>query len=203
MPVKKNLLRERFGRWTVIAAAPSVNRKTRWVCRCECGTERIVVSWLLTNGNSSSCGCYQRERNGQTVRTHGMSKSSEYSIWGLIKGRCSNPNLESYKNYGGRGVRMCHRWLSSFDNFYSDIGPRPSKQHTVERIDNNKGYGPDNCRWATRKEQAQNRRVNIYVTHEGERVTLTEAARRSGINWGTLRKRWIKGKDLFAPVRKW
>jgi hypothetical protein len=154
-------------------------------------------------GKSSSCGCYQKERNPEILRTHGMSYSDEYLIWGLIKGRCTNPKLSHYKTYGGRGISVCSRWFDSFENFYADMGPRPSKLHTIDRypdVDGN--YEPNNCRWATRKEQARNRRDNRCVVYEGKRMTLSKAVERSGFSRSTLNKRLKKGSDLFAPVHK-
>ena len=196
---KKNLLGQRFGRWLVIAEAPSVSR-TQWLCRCDCGVEKNVLTIHLTRGKSVSCGCYKDEKTAARLKTHRMTESDEYRIWSLMKGRCCNPNIPHYDIYGGRGIRVCDRWLESFEAFYSDMGPRPSKEYSIDRINNNGNYEPGNVRWATDVEQARNTRRNVYVIYEGERIALSEAAERSGINYGTLKWRLGAGKDLFAPV---
>lgn len=133
----------------------------------------------------------------------GGKRTPEYSSWESMKGRCLNPRSPSYPKYGGRGITVCDRWVSSFENFLADMGKRPSLSHSLERMDNLKGYDPDNCRWATRTEQQNNRRVNARLTCNGETLTLAQWVKRSGINRdtlnGRLRRGWPIEKALGVP----
>lgn len=140
--------------------------RARFVCRCDCGTEKIISSGNLGKGKSNSCGCLQRE--GATARLnanrkikHGMKRrgnpAPEYAVWSMMKKRCHDPEDKDYRHYGGRGIVVCQRWRDSFENFIADMGRRPPGL-TLERKDNSKGYEPSNCKWATWTEQAKNRR---------------------------------------------
>jgi hypothetical protein len=138
--------------------------------------------------------------------THGMSRSSEFKIWTGIHQRCTNPNSEFYKYYGGRGISRCARW-ESFEAFYADMGPRPSPKHTIDRIDNDGNYEPGNCRWATKAVQASNTRKNVYFTINGERAHLSEWARRYNIDPDLVSQRIIRDgmdpeKALTKPKRR-
>lgn len=148
--------------------------RTAWFCRCDCGGYTIVSGKSLRNGNTRSCGCLFM--NG--ITKHGLHLSPENLIWRGMKYRCNNPNFRLYKNYGGRGIKVCEKWAASFEAFYADMGPRPSELHSIERIDNDGNYEPDNCRWATRKEQQRNRRAcRPVIRGDGESYkTLVEAA---------------------------
>jgi hypothetical protein len=129
-------------------------------------------------------------------KTHGNSRLNEYAIWHLIKVRCYNKNNKAYYRYGGRGIVMCDEWRDSFMAFYEDMGNRPSKDHSIDRIENDKGYYKENCRWATRKEQQNNRRNSIRVVHKGVIRSLREISDITGINYNTVCKRYQKGHDL-------
>jgi hypothetical protein len=156
MPKLINLNGKQFGLWTVLG----YTEHGRWLCRCQCGQLVTVFSESLSQGRSTKCKSGIHNNIGNRARTHGMSRRgiSEYSAWLSMKQRCSNPNYRNYKFWGGRGIAVCERWKDSFENFFSDMGKKPTPQHSLDRIDNDKGYGPDNCRWVTRSVQNSNRR---------------------------------------------
>ena len=129
-----------------------------WKCKCDCGKETFVSSDNLRSGNTTSCGCLQKERASETKTIHRQSYSSEYRAWQNMKARCYNPNNKYYKNYGERGIEVCDRWKDSFENFFEDMGPKPSSKHSIDRIDVNGNYEPENCKWSTDQEQARNKR---------------------------------------------
>lgn len=154
---------EQFNRYTVVGyAGISISGKTLWLCRCECGNERTVVGSNLQNGHQQSCGCLKSELTRIRMTTHGHhpteGQSPEYTAWCNIKSRCYNPEADNYPYYGGRGIRVCDRWLNSFADFLSDVGEKPSAKHTIDRINNEGNYEPGNCHWITMKQQCANRR---------------------------------------------
>jgi len=143
--------------------------------------------------------------------THGGTYTPEYRSWQMMKSRCRNPNNASYKNYGGRGIKICKRWINSFENFLKDMGPRPSAQHTLDRKNNDGNYTPKNCQWATKKEQVANRRPTSFssrmITYKGETLTIVAWAHRVGIKGGTLHARltycrWDVERALTTPVQR-
>jgi hypothetical protein len=159
-----------------------------WNCICVCGRHTVVRGAALRSGTTGSCGCLHREiaaRVGDRSRTHGMSGTTEHIIWTGMIGRCTNPHDHAYANYGGRGITVCPRWMK-FENFLADMGKRPSRRHSLDRKENDKGYSLSNCRWATSTEQAQNRRSAHIIEFRGEQLLLTEWARRLGIRATTL-----------------
>ena len=146
-----------FGHWEVLGLlGRDKSRCSIWLCVCTCGTKKGVRSSNLLNGSSTGCGCV---RDKEAV-THGMTKTKEYRTWSSIKSRCYNTKGKYYHHYGGRGIKVCERWLESFENFYEDMGERPSNSHSIERLDVNEDYSPDNCVWITSEKQLRNRRKN-------------------------------------------
>jgi len=193
-----------FGRWHVLYRADARRNcpQVLWWCRCECGTERAVLSGSLKNGASRSCGCWNREVLLARWRTHGKSGSlnngfqdrvPEYNAWAAMKDRCLNPKNAGFHNYGGRGITVCERWRSSFETFLNDMGGKPSPRHTLDRLDNDGPYCKENCRWATRQEQMNNVRYNHLLTLNGETQTMAEWSRRLGIPYATLKDRLRRG----------
>jgi hypothetical protein len=191
---------KRFGMWVAVSRSANKGTRTAWLCRCDCGKEESVLTCHLVSGKSFSCGCNKYLLQAKRLTTHGMSNSDEYRIWSLMIGRCTNSSNTSYKDYGGRGISVCDRW-KDFTNFYSDIGPRPTKGHSIGRVDNDKGYSPDNCRWETHEQQANNTRRNSYHVIDGERKTLAEICRERGLNYGTVKWRIYNGESILEAIR--
>ena len=148
------------------------------LCSCKCGIEKNFQFSTIKNGNVKSCGCYSaemaRERMILKNKKHGMHSTSEYNTWQSIKKRCLNKNNKNYHNYGGRGISICDEWLNSFENFFNDMGIKPYKESSIERIDNNKGYSKLNCKWASKKEQSRNQRSNRLITYNNETKCVAE-----------------------------
>lgn len=201
-----DLTGQRYGRLTV--TGPYIDRK--WTCRCDCGNTKEIFQGSLRRGLTKSCGCLNSEVTAERNRTHGMAprheRPTEYTIWALMRTRCQDTTSKSYPRYGGRGITVCERWSSSFEAFYEDMGPRPSPQHQIDRIDNDGSYTPENCRWADLVTQRNNMSSNLRLTYNGETRTLADWSRATGIPYDTLKQRigkmkWSVERALTAPVR--
>lgn len=209
MSALKNLVGQKFGRLTVLERAENAkDGHARWKCRCDCGREVVVFGNSLIRGVTKSCGCLHDELTVQRSTKHGKCHSKTYRLWAAIKTRCFNPNYKAYKHYGGRGITIYEPWRNDFAAFYDYVSKLEhfgEEGYTLDRKDNGGNYEPGNLQWATQKEQNRNQRTNVIVEYNGERMTLVEAAERSGIDYDALRYRidhcW-SGDKLFDPSRK-
>lgn len=192
-----------FSRLTVVSAA-MFSRANRYklTVRCACGTEKEVSIYYLLSGLVKSCGCLRTEMATVSKTTHGLRSAPEYGVYDNMMSRCNNPKHIDYKLYGGRGIKICPEWSGNFAKFYEDLGPRPSPEHQLDRIDNSLGYSKDNCRWVTRSENNRNKRNTIMIEHEGEVRPLIEWAERYGLNYNCCFYRYRqgdRGDKLFRP----
>ena len=203
---RKDLTGERFGRLTVVEFVPNDKPSAFWRCICDCGNETIVCGCELKRGHIKSCRCFNKEKVSEARTKHGKRKTRLYRIWLSIKNRCNNSKSDKYKDYGGRGIKICKEWENDFQAFYDwSMANGYTDELTIDRIDNDKGYSPENCRWADRKTQNRNKRNNIFVEYKGEYMSLAEASERSGINLKVLQCRYRnceRDERLFRPVKK-
>src|SRR5574340_826295 len=170
----------RFGRLIAIKPAGTNHlRQKLWECHCDCGQSAIYPGNALRTGRATSCGMHRDEH----ATRHGGRFLPEYKVWLSMNQRCKNPKSKAYHNYGGRGIRVCEAWENSFQAFFESLGPRPSPSHTLERQNNELGYSPENCIWATRKEQIRNRRTTRLFEFDGELRTATEISEKLGLSY--------------------
>jgi predicted nucleic acid-binding Zn ribbon protein len=196
----KNILGNKYGRLTVIEFDRLVKYKgVFWKCKCDCGTVKIIRSGDLISGNTTSCGCYLKEIIGKSTITHGQTcgKSHNeypkaYKVWKSMINRCYTKSSNAYSNYGGRGITVCDRWKNSFTNFYEDMGD-PPEGHSIERIDVNGNYCPENCKWIPNKDQHKNKRTTVKVLLNGELMIQADAAKKLNKHPATLCD-WHKGR---------
>lgn len=193
---------QRFGRLEVVEEAlRGASKKRQVVCRCDCGKTVTIQLSNLTTGNTTSCGCYRNEMTAQRSTAHGSWQEPEYDAWINMKSRCLNPNRPDFASYGGRGIRIDPRWIESFQAFRSDLGPRPTSGHSLERVDVNGNYEPGNVIWATKKTQARNTRASRRITANGQTKTVAEWAEELGVSAKTIYTRLARGWSEEESVK--
>lgn len=191
----QDLVGLKFGRFTVVSFShKDKNHAILWLCRCDCGAERVVFAGNLRRGNSKSCGCHLKEVVGDQFRTHGMSNTLIYKRWAKAKSRCENPKNPRFEHYGGRGIKVCERW-QTFENFYEDMAPTYEEGLSLERNDVDKDYEPGNCSWIPRLDQAKNKQKKTIVETPWGPMKLADAARKSGISYYVLHGRMVSGRN--------
>jgi len=197
-----------YGRFTVIGFAEK-GIPSYWFCKCECGNITKISTPNIQSGHTKSCGCLNKEVVSALKTKHGHANKGnatvEYSTWQRMISRCCNSLNSGYNDYGGRGITVCERW-QKFENFLADMGQRPSKEYSIDRIDVNGNYCPENCRWATPKEQANNKRSNRLLGFNGIVMNMTQWAEKLGVNMKTIHDRidrygWTIEKTLTTPSR--
>lgn len=204
-----DIIGTKFTRWLVISRASNdAVGKAQFLCRCDCGAEKVLQGILLRRGVSKSCGCLKLEALSKRQKTHGHTANGKpsptFHSWAGMIARCTNPNNAHYKYYGGVGISVCDRW-HSFSNFLQDMGEKPPRM-SIDRIDVSGNYEPSNCRWATAKEQARNKTNNTMLTANGETLCLAAWAERLGINQMSLSHRinngWSHEDAINTPIAK-
>ena len=200
----QDLTGQRFGRLTVIErACPEKKDKVYWICRCDCGNYSIATGNNLKSGNTQGCGCMKIEGMRSANRTHGQTGTRLYKAWESMRQRCYNPKKDHYKDYGGRGIVVCDEWLNDFQAFYDwAMANGYAENLTLDRMDADGNYCPENCRWATVKEQQNNRRNNHLITYNGETHTIAEWSEIVGVNRNTLKGRIRKGLPIEEVLKK-
>lgn len=207
-----DLTGRQFGRLTVLQKSCSTRNGVKWECRCACGKTTLVFGASLRKGLTKSCGCYHSDivkKSAQKVglanRKHGMSQDRIHNIWRGMKQRCMDPNFHGFREYGGRGITVCPEWAESFEAFRDwALANGYQDDLTIDRIDNDGPYSPDNCQWITNKVQQSNRRNNRLLTYDGRTQTLAQWAEETGIGWGTIAARirsgWSVDRALTEPI---
>lgn len=200
---------DRFEMLTVVAPSqPTNNRIKQWECKCDCGTIKVVQEGNLKHGQVKSCGCLRKQRSAEVARNNftshgegsGGKTTTEYRTWVSMIQRCYQPTHDSYKHYGGRGITVCDEFRNSYPRFLEEIGRRPSIKHSLDRIDNSRGYEVGNIRWATREEQQNNRRDNRLLEFCGDSLSIAQISRRVGVPPDTLRQRINNGRSLKEAI---
>lgn len=198
-----DMIGDRYGSLSVIGRAENYRGNAQWLCKCDCGKIKTYIGFDLRKGKLRSCGC----KNPSAASDHGMAGSPTYFSWQAMRNRCNNKSARVYKYYGARGITVCERWNgpNDFPNFLADMGPRPDGK-SLERIDNDGVYSPSNCRWATQKEQMNNRRANRYIVLDGRRQTLsqwlTEFNLKSTVFQDRTSRGWTVERAIKTPLRE-
>lgn len=185
---------QRFGRLVCLEPRGQDSRGCfLWAFKCDCGTIKVIRGNHVYHGKIVSCSCEAAARCSKNFKSHGLTETVEYHSWRSLKSRCYNPSNKKYPSYGGRGITVCHRWMDSFENFIADMGNKPTPRHTIDRINNDLGYSPENCRWATPKEQSLNTRRNVFFEFNGKRLTVSEWSEETGISRSCINHRLERG----------
>lgn len=197
---------QRFGFLVVTGRARGTSGAFGWTVRCDCGRDAWASGSALRKGAKRSCGCQHRRLQSEAKRSHGRSGTPIYRVYYAMVQRCTDAKARSYPRYGGRGIRVCERWLESFDAFLADVGDRPSPLHEIERIDNDGHYEPGNVTWATRTQQQRNTSRNRVVEADGRRMTLVEWSEATGIERTVISARldrlgWSTERAVSEPVQ--
>lgn len=196
----EDLSGRRFGRFTVLKKSESRKQRRYWLCRCDCGVIKYADASNLKLGTTKSCGCWKRDNTSRIMFTHGLSKTKAYKTLTRMKQRCLNPNNPDYHHYGGRGIRICERWMRSVKLFIQDMGHPPTNSHSIERKSVNGNYEPGNCEWILKRDQPKNTRTNRRIEFNGTILHLSEWARVVGIHRTTIASRlnagWLVGRAL-------
>ncbi len=187
----------RFGRLVAISVVAGSSPLTKWLCQCDCGVIKPIRLAHLRQGRTQSCGCFHREVIAITPLTHGKTKTYEWRIWMLMRQRCNNPKSTPYTWYGGMGIKVCPRW-DSFENFLSDMGMAPSTKHSIDRKDSSGNYEPENCRWATKTEQARNKVNTVFAVVNGQKKSLADWCDQFGVPLALAGRRIRRG---WTPER--
>src|SRR3990167_106621 len=204
----KDLSGKIFGRLSIIEfigyfPRANGNRDAWWICECACGTRKKYPAYVLIGNATQSCGCLLKEVLEKRNTIHGRAKTPEHNAWCRMNRRCYDHNCKDFKNYGARGIDVCESWRFSFSNFFADMGERPSPKHSIERLDNDLGYSPENCIWATRHEQQRIKRNSTLITYKGQTLCPTDWVPIVGIDEGTIRWRithgWSVERTLTHP----
>lgn len=186
----KNYIGLKFGKWTVIGGPIRKQSRVLWECQCICGTVRFVYQTSLDSGKSRGCGSHKR----MNLKTHGLCGTKLYMIWALMKQRCGNPKNPNYHHYGGRNIKVCEEWEKDYVPFYNWSMSHGYKEGlSIDRINVNGDYTPDNCRWTDWETQSNNKRDNVFMEYNGERHTLSEWSKASGIDYQKVRHRFAIG----------
>lgn len=197
---------QKFGRLTLLERLEKNEKRNSYYfkCMCDCGNECKVLRSDMVNGNTKSCGCLSsRNFAGDITRTHGMRETRQYNIWSMMLARCNKPSNKSYKDYGGKGIRV--EW-SKFEEFWSDMSSTYSDDLTIDRIDNSKNYCKENCRWVTKAEQARNKTTNVLITFNGETLPVKTMCEKHGLHYRAIayriRSGWEVEKALTTPIKE-
>lgn len=201
----RDLTGQRFAMLVAISRRYTPGRQSQWLCRCDCGRDVLIFLGNLTKANhQKSCGCLVPVQVGQRTGNyrHGHSHEPEFHLWRGMIARCSNSSLASWNDYGGRGITVCQRWQDSYEAFLADVGPRPSPKYSIDRIDNDGNYEPSNVRWATRKEQAANKRnAARLLEHDGRAQNMSDWAKELGVTRATVERRLrVSGWSIAKAV---
>lgn len=210
MPSFIDISGQKFGRLTAVSIVKRGGKCIYWKCKCDCGKVVVLPALRFKYGNTRSCGCYRKEWMVNKFTKHGHAPASgaspEYGAWAGMKKRCTNPKTKFFRTYGGRGIKVCKKWINSFPNFLKDMGRKPSEKHSIERINNDGNYEPSNCRWAVDVEQCNNKRTNRFLKFRGEIHTVAQWSRILNIKRSTLSSRlntsgWSIRRSLSTPGR--